>query len=53
MDVNFTSSGHYTIPVSKSYKVLDKFDKIQNNNSYNKNSHWKKLKKIAGGLHEQ
>ena len=27
MDVNFTSSGHYTIPISKTYKALDKFDK--------------------------
>ena len=25
MDINFRSNGHYSIPITKSYEVLDKF----------------------------
>ena len=34
MDIKFTSSGHYSIPISKTSKALNEFDQNQSNNIF-------------------
>ena len=34
MDIKFTSSGHYSIPISKTSEALNEFDQNQSNNIF-------------------